>query len=87
MLLLLSVVAPFEAEVFDEPEGFLAVVESVDTVAELVLTDELVVVDELPLKMEVFGAEEEFMVMTTQSILVPSSLCLMVRVCFPFARL
>jgi len=58
-----------------------------DAEVELVLDDELVVVDELPLKIEVLGAEEEFMVMTTQSSLVPSSLCLMVRVCFPVARL
>jgi hypothetical protein len=59
----------------------------VETGGELVLEDELVVVDGLPLKIEVLGAEEEFLVMTTQSILVPSSLCLMVRVCFPVARL
>jgi hypothetical protein len=31
MLLLLSVVAPFEAEVFDEPGGFVVVVESVES--------------------------------------------------------
>ena len=62
----------------DEPE---------DGGVELVELEDDVPIDEPDEKKDALGTVLLSLVMTIASSLVPSSLCLMVRVCFPVARL